>query len=97
LDELVSALPPLPDDDPVMVRRRRIAALVKVGKRIGYTALLVAIVVFFVGLLTNFPTWTVDVIVIALVISIVVLPAPIVFGYGIRAAEREERGGGSFH
>ena len=93
----MSALPPLPDDDPVMVRRRRIAALVKVGKRIGYTALLVAIVVFFVGLLTNFPTWTVDVIVIALVVSIVVLPAPIVFGYGIRAAEREERGGGSFH
>ena len=93
----MSALPPLPDDDPVMVRRRRIAALVKVGKRIGYTALLVAIVVFFVGLLTNFPTWTDDVIVIALVVSIVVLPAPIVFGYGIRAAEREERGGGSFH
>lgn len=93
----MSALPPLPDDDPVMVRRRRIAALVKVGKRIGYTALLAAIVVFFVGLATNFPPWTVDVIVGALVVSIVVLPAPIVFGYGIRAAEREERGGGSFH
>jgi hypothetical protein len=93
----VSALPPLPDDDPVMVRRRRIAVLVKVGKRIGYSALLVAIVVFFVGLAANFPAWTVDVIVAALVVSIVVLPAPIVFGYGIRAAEREERGGGSFH
>jgi hypothetical protein len=97
LDELVSAAAPLPDDHPVMVRRRRIAALVKVGKRVGYSALLVAIVVFFVGLATDFPTWTVDVIVIALVVSIVVLPAPIVFGYGIRAAEREERGGGSFH
>jgi len=93
----VTALPPLPDDDPVMVRRRRIAALVKVGKRVGYTALLISIVVFFVGLATNFPTWTVDVIVIGLIVSIVVLPAPIVFGYGIRAAEREERGGGSFH
>ncbi|MBM3659076.1 MAG: hypothetical protein FJW95_06175 [Actinobacteria bacterium] len=93
----MTALPPLPDDDPVMVRRRRIAALVKVGKRVGYTALLVSIVVFFVGLATEFPTWTVDVIVIGLIVSIVVLPAPIVFGYGIRAAEREERGGGSFH
>lgn len=93
----MSALPPLPDDDPVMVRRRRIAAFVKIGKRVGYTALLVAIVVFFVGLATNFPSWTVDVIVVALVVSIVVLPAPIVFGYGIRAAEREERGGGRFH
>ena len=93
----MSALPPLPHDDPVMVKRRRIAALVKIGKRVGYTALLVAIVVFFVGLATNFPEWTIDVIVVALVVSIVVLPAPIVFGYGIRAAEREERGGGSFH
>lgn len=93
----MTALPPLPDDDPVMVKRRRIAALVKVGKRVGYTALLIAIVVFFIGLALEFPIWTVDVIVVALVVSIVVLPAPIVFGYGIRAAEREERGGGSFH
>jgi len=93
----VTALPPLPDDHPVMVRRRRIAALVKLGKRVGYSALLIAMVMFFVGLATNFPTWTVDVIVGALVVSIIVLPAPIVFGYGIRAAEREERGGGSFH
>ena len=93
----MTALPPLPDDHPVMVRRRRIAALVKVGKRVGYSALLIATVMFFVGLATNFPTWTVDVIVGALVVSIIVLPAPIVFGYGIRAAEREERGGGSFH
>lgn len=93
----MSALPPLPDDDPVMVRRRRIASLVKIGKRVGYAALLLAIVVFFVGLVTNFPEWSVDVIVISLVVSIVVLPAPIVFGYGIKAAEREERGGGRFH
>lgn len=93
----MSALPPLPDDDPVMVRRRHIASLVKIGKRVGYAALLLAIVVFFVGLVTNFPEWSVDVIVISLVVSIVVLPAPIVFGYGIKAAEREERGGGRFH
>ena len=93
----MTALPPLPDDDPVMVRRRRIAVLVKIGKRVGYTALLIAMVVFFVGLAANFPAWTVDVIVVSLVVAIVVLPAPIVFGYGIKAAEREERGGGSFH
>jgi len=93
----VSTPPSRPDDDPVMARRRRIAGLVKVGKRIGYTALLVAIVVFFVGLATDFPGWTVTVIVIGLLVSIVVLPAPIVLGYGIRAAEREERGGGRFH
>ena len=84
-------------EDPVVARRRRIGRWVTVGKRVGYAALVVAIVTFFVGLAVGFPPWTVDVIVIALVASIVVLPAPIVLGYGIRAAEREERGGGSFH
>jgi len=84
-------------EDPVVARRRRIGHWVTLGKRVGYTALLVAIVMFFVGLVAGFPPWTVDVIVLALVVSIVVLPAPIVLGYGIRAAEREERGGGSFH
>jgi len=84
-------------EDPVVARRRRIGRWVTLGKRVGYTALLIAMVMFFVGLVAGFPPWTVDVIVVALVISIVVLPAPIVLGYGIRAAEREERGGGSFH
>ena len=84
-------------EDPVVARRRRIGHWVRLGKRVGYTALLVAVVVFFVGLVAGFPAWTVDVIIVALVVSIVVLPAPIVLGYGIRAAEREERGGGSFH
>ena len=84
-------------EDPVVARRRRIGQWVTLGKRVGYTALLIAIVVFFVGLVAGFPAWTVDVIVVALVVSIVVLPAPIVLGYGIRAAEREERGGGRFH
>lgn len=84
-------------EDPVIARRRRIGHWVRLGKRVGYSALLVAIVVFFAGLVAGFPAWTVDVIIVALVVAIVVLPAPIVLGYGIRAAEREERGGGSFH
>jgi hypothetical protein len=101
LGALVSPTPTSPlssnGEDPVVARRRRIGRWVTLGKRVGYTALLIAMVVFFVGLVAGFPTWTADVIVVALVVSIVVLPAPIVLGYGIRAAEREERGGGSFH
>ena len=97
----MSPTPPPPSasngEDPVVARRRRIGHWVRLGKRVGYTALLVAVVVFFVALVAGFPSWTVDVIIVALVVSIVVLPAPIVLGYGIRAAEREARGGGSFH
>jgi hypothetical protein len=79
--------------DPVLARRTRIARLVVIGKRIGYGALLVAIVAFAIGLASDFPAWLVTVCITALVVSIVVLPVPIVLGYGVRAAEREERGG----
>jgi hypothetical protein len=85
------------DPDPVVAHRARLARLVGLGKRVGYLGLLAAIVAFVIGAIAGFPTWTVTVAVIGLVVAIVVLPAPIVLGYGIRAAEREERGGGSFH
>jgi hypothetical protein len=79
------------NDDPVLARRARIARLVAIGKRVGYTALLVAIVAFFVGVVTQFPTWTVETSIVGLAVSCVVLPLPIVFGYGVRAAQREDR------
>ncbi len=78
-------------DDPVVVRRERIARLATLGKRVGYLALAVAIVAFFVGVAADFPTWTVAVSVTGLVAACVVLPVPIVLGYGVRAAAREDR------
>lgn len=78
-------------DDPVTARRARIARAVALGKRVGYTALLVSMVAFFIGLATDFPSWTVTAAVGGLVAACVVLPLPIVFGYGVRAAEREDR------
>lgn len=78
-------------DDPVRARRERIARIASVGKRIGYLALLIAIVAFFVGVVTSFPEWTVAVSIAGLAVSCVVLPIPIVLGYGVRAADREDR------
>ena len=85
------------ESDPVVVRRARIAARVKVAKRLGYAALLVAIVAFGVAVATSFSGSAVVIAVVGLAVAFVVLPIPIVLGYGVRAAEREERGGGSFH
>jgi hypothetical protein len=79
--------------DPILIRRARIAFWVRLGKRIGYGALAVAIVGFVIGAATDFPSVVVTICIVGLITAIVVLPAPIVFGYGIRAAEREERGG----
>jgi hypothetical protein len=78
-------------DDPVLARRERIARLAKIGKRIGYTALVIAIVAFFVGVAAGFPSWTVTLSVAGLVVACVVLPIPIVLGYGVRAAARDDR------
>ena len=81
----------------MLERRAKIASLVALGKRTGYGALLVAIGAFAVGAIASFPAWTVGVATAGLVVACVALPMAIVFGYGIKAAEREERGGGSFH
>ena len=83
--------------DPVAEKRLRIGRLVSLGKRVGYLGLLVSIIAFVIAALTGFPSWAVGVSIAGLVVGIVVLPMPIIFGYGIRAAEREERGGGRFH
>jgi ABC-type proline/glycine betaine transport system permease subunit len=79
------------NDDPVLARRARIARIAAIGKRVGYLALGVAIVSFLAGVITSFATWTVVVSTVGLVTACVVLPIPIVLGYGVRAAAREDR------
>ena len=77
--------------DPVRARRARIARWAGLAQRVGYVALLVAVAGFAAALISDFPGWAVTLTVVALVAAIVILPVPIVLGYGVRAAEREER------
>jgi hypothetical protein len=79
------------DPDPVRARRARIARFVRYAQRAGYAALAVSVVSFVVAAATDFPALAVDLSVAALVVGIVILPVPIILGYGVRAAEREER------
>jgi hypothetical protein len=79
------------DADPVRARRARIARAVRYGQRTGYAALAVSMVSFVVAAATDFPALGVDLSIAALVAACVILPLPIVLGYGVRAAEREER------
>jgi hypothetical protein len=87
LDQLVST------EDPVVARRAHIARLASRWKRIGYGCLLLAMVAFVAALASDFPGWLVTLTIAALVASILVLPVPIIIGYGVRAAAREEQGG----
>ena len=79
-------------DDPVRPRRRPLGRLAKLGKPGGYSCLGVALVVFMVGALAReFTPLIVTVVVTALVVGSVLLLPAIVIGYGVSAAEREDR------
>jgi len=79
-----------PETDPVRAQRQRIGRIVTLAKRVGYLALSVAIVAFFLGLILGLPRWTVTIAVVGLIAACVILPLPIVLGYGLRKAERED-------
>ncbi|MCZ7530269.1 MAG: hypothetical protein M5U31_07925 [Acidimicrobiia bacterium] len=79
------------DPDPMVARRARISRWVTFAKRVGYAAMLVAIVAFVAAFAFDFPSWAVTTVVVALIAAVIILPAPIVMGYGLRAAERDER------
>ncbi len=82
---------PTDGSDPIIARRAEIARWVGFAKRVGYGFLLLAIVAFAVAAIAGFPSGLVTVTVAALIAACVVLPVPIVMGYGLRAAEREDR------
>lgn len=82
------------DQDPVLVRRAQIARLVEIGQRIGYGLFGIAIAAFLVGFFAGFDGITGPLIVACIVIGSIVLAPAIVFGYGVKAAERDDRSRG---
>lgn len=74
----------------MLERRRRIARLVEIGQRLGYGAFGLAIAGFFVGLAIGFGRVSGAIVALIVVGSIVLAPA-IVFGYAVKAAERQDR------
>jgi hypothetical protein len=75
----------------VRARRARIARLVELGQRVGYGLFGFAIALFFVGFAAGFSSTIVTIIIAALLIGSLVLAPAIVFGYAVKAAEREDR------
>jgi uncharacterized membrane protein len=89
---VVTAAGPTPDDDPVLVRRAQVLRWCDLGQRIGYLCFGLAVVLFVVGFIAQFPAWLVTTIVGLMVAgSIVLLPA-IILGYAAKAADKEDRG-----
>jgi predicted ABC-type sugar transport system permease subunit len=80
-----------PPVDPVLERRARIARWVAAGQRVGYGLFLGAIALFIVGFAAGFDGWVGPTIIGCLVLGSLVLAPAIVFGYAVKAAEREDR------
>ncbi len=68
----------------MVARRAEIARWVGLAKRVGYGLLLLAIVAFAAAAIAGFPSGLVTATVVALIAACVVLPVPIVIGYGLR-------------
>ena len=77
--------------DPVLERRARIARLVSIGKRVGYGLYAAAIVGFVAGFVVGFDGLVGTTVIWCLVVGSIVLAPAIVFGYAVKAAEREDR------
>ena len=82
---------PSPPTDPVLARRALIATAVRIGKIGGYGLYLLACVFFVVLMLTK-PSETLTALIVGpLAVGSLLLAPAIVFGYAVKAAEREDR------
>lgn len=77
-------------DEDVLARRAQILRWVTLGKRAGYGLFGFAVVGFFAGFFIDFPQRLVSAIVSAIVVGSIILAPAIVFGYGVKAAERDD-------
>ena len=77
--------------DPVRAKRARVAKLVELGQRVGYGLFGLAIVLFVYGFIGGYTSVLTTSIVASMIVGSIVLAPAIVFGYAVKAAEREDR------
>jgi len=75
----------------VLVQRERMRKPASLGSRVGYVALLVAVVAFLLGVLNDLPGWSVALVVGGFAVATACLVPAIILGYAVKAAAREDR------
>lgn len=76
--------------DPILLQRARAQRLATLGQRIGYGLYAIAVVAFFVGLLTNFSGAISALVIGSIIIGSFFLAPAIVAGYAVKAAIRDD-------
>lgn len=82
---------PSPKRDAVRDRRRQIAKYTLLANRIGYLFFALAIATFVIGFAISFNGAVSAIVIGSLVIGSILLAPAIVLGYGLKAAERDDR------
>jgi hypothetical protein len=75
----------------VRQQRARAERIARYACRAGYALIAVAVIVFFVALVTDFSATLAAIITATLIAGCVLLAPAIILGYAVRAAEREDR------
>ena len=78
--------------DPVRQRREQMGRLASLARRAGWSLFGLAVVVFVAGAVIGLTTLVVVLVVGSLVLGSALLLPAIIIGFGVSAAEREDRG-----
>ncbi len=78
--------------DPVRQRREQVARLASAARKAGWTFFAIACITFIAGLVIGLTGLVVVIVVGSLAIGSGLLLPAIIVGFGVAAAEREDRG-----
>ena len=81
-------------DDPIAAKRARFDHLARQGRRAGYALFGLSAVILIAGLVAGLNDLVTVLVIACLVVGSLLLAPAIVVGYGVKAAERDDRRAG---
>lgn len=78
-------------NDPVRIKRAKIAKWTLLANRVGYLFLALAMALFIIAFALGFNSVMATLVIISLIIGCVLLLPSIILGYAVKAAERDDR------
>lgn len=77
-------------NDPILIQRAKALRIAKGGQRLGYLLYLIAIVVYTIGLATDFNSTVSAIVTVTFIAGSIVLAPAILAGYAVKAAVRDD-------